>query len=227
MQANVSRSYLQSLGYSARDLVRKTNYQCLPLRRGLPKTVLVHPPQPLRGMNGGFVTIVIVTNMNSVSDNVVTGDSKNSVPVAMQSGSGQGRGVQAGLTCSDSSQGLTLHEPFRFPHPGWGPCFLLCGSVVRVHEEMCAERPAGSVVRAGAGSADVVALVAGPGLGSRRCHESSPLARALPHGAPWTALSLLLSHVAVSASSWSWARSSRPHSTHVSRRPTLSQGTST
>lgn len=35
----------------------------------------------------------------------------------------------------------------------------------------------------------------GPVWGSRRCHESSPLARALPHGASLTSLSCLVSHV--------------------------------
>lgn len=43
-----------------------------------------------------FVTIVIVASGNSVSDNIVTRDSNNTVPAEMQSGSGQGRGGAGG-----------------------------------------------------------------------------------------------------------------------------------
>lgn len=43
-----------------------------------------------------FVTIVIVASGNSVSDNIVTRDSNNTVPAEMQSGSGQGCGGAGG-----------------------------------------------------------------------------------------------------------------------------------
>lgn len=54
-----------------------------------------------------FVTIVIVASGNSVSDNIVTRDSNNTVPAEMQSGSGQGCGGAGGPDI------LTTHKAWR------------------------------------------------------------------------------------------------------------------
>lgn len=190
--------------------------------RGSPKTILI--PSASAWDEWRLLLLLLLSPVGTVS--VITLLLVTVITPSQQKCSrGQGRaaGVRAGLMHSDYSQGPALRKPFRSPHP----CFLLSCFVVCVDEEMFAEWAAGSAVQAGARSADVVALVAGPGVGEQK------VSRILSSGqgsASWSIFDIsLLPRVprpAAPTSSWSWAGSSLPHSMHVSRRPTASQGTS-
>lgn len=120
----------------------------------------------LGAITGGFLTVVIVTDINNITDNIIARDNSNNKlgPGVMTSGRGGRRDAgRVGLFWLPA--GPYTGQTASFPPLGQGPCFLLRCLVVGVGEEVFAEGFPGFLVQAGARSTDVGALVTGARVG--------------------------------------------------------------